>query len=571
MSIRTRLAGVAAFFLLAACGEGPETVATSEEALTEGAPALAQTTAAIVPQLRARAAAHGFSQDDVFVLREAPSMDELGAVIARFDREHAGMPVIGGDVLVHAKLEVGLPVTRVISRVPVSLASIPRTPKVSAQAASALAKSLHPDGDPEGATLVLFAGTAHRAQPRLAWSVEIGPLDVIVDAETGARLTELGHVVAACAGGPCEPASITVRPFYTEGPVTVMASRRSRLSLFFPWEYLLESEGRIRVDDSTITRAQADEPREIVLGLWFAVDTAGVPASSLSSIFGNHQMFDGRDAETALDRRTALGEAYYNLDRTWTYFRARFNRRGFTGVTSICPGPPPTYFRMCLTPSEQVIATFGYPGGGNAFYHSDTDEIAFAYDGRPAPTTGPFVELDIVAHEFGHGVTHHTAALLAERGSESAALNESISDVFGRTAVFHHDDAVLDGPHPWHVGHGVRTPENPDDIGFRIMDRPSLDGVSIEHIDDFVVGETEEHVGAGVGNRVFAYVANEVGWEVALRVWYRALTTCFTSAMTHRDARVCTVEAARALYPRTGTTSFIDSVVNTAWGIVGVF
>src|SRR5690606_28947883 len=46
----------------------------------------------------------------------------------------------------------------------------------------------------------------------------------------------------------------------------------------------------------------------------------------------------------------------------------------------------------------------------------------------------PLVELDVVSHEFTHGVTQYEAGLTY--ANESGALNESFSDIFGKAVDF---------------------------------------------------------------------------------------------------------------------------------------
>jgi Zn-dependent metalloprotease/alpha-tubulin suppressor-like RCC1 family protein len=62
---------------------------------------------------------------------------------------------------------------------------------------------------------------------------------------------------------------------------------------------------------------------------------------------------------------------------------------------------------------------------GDVLHFGDGDGVNF----------GPYTTLDIVAHEFAHGITEYTSGLIYE--DESGALNESFSDIFGTLVEFY--------------------------------------------------------------------------------------------------------------------------------------
>jgi Zn-dependent metalloprotease len=109
------------------------------------------------------------------------------------------------------------------------------------------------------------------------------------------------------------------------------------------------------------------------------------------------------------------------------------------------------------------------------------------------------VDLDVVGHEMFHGVTERTARL--EYVSQSGALNESMSDIFGVII------ANFSNPDPrtwdWKVGEGL----SPSGKAFRDMsDPPAFD--QPEHMNDFrMLPETRDgdnggvHANSGIHNK----------------------------------------------------------------------
>jgi len=107
----------------------------------------------------------------------------------------------------------------------------------------------------------------------------------------------------------------------------------------------------------------------------------------------------------------------------------------------------------------------GSGGDMSATVHLDSTSCPNAFGG----TGGTFyctgvVTDDIVAHEFGHGLTAHTASLIYQ--NQPGQLNESFSDVIGEVVDLLNGDAAFAGPPggtPWPVhdsGPGTDTPNS---------------------------------------------------------------------------------------------------------------
>jgi Zn-dependent metalloprotease len=142
--------------------------------------------------------------------------------------------------------------------------------------------------------------------------------------------------------------------------------------------------------------------------------------------------------------------------------------------------------------------------------------------------------VDVLAHEFAHAVTEHTAGLVY-RG-QPGALNESVSDVFAaclKQRLLGQDAGDAD----WLIGEGLFT----DAVSARALrdmaapgtayDDPELGSdPQVGHMDDYVVTSQDNggvHLNSGIPNRAFQLAATAIGGstlEGAGTIWYAALT-----------------------------------------------
>jgi Zn-dependent metalloprotease len=83
--------------------------------------------------------------------------------------------------------------------------------------------------------------------------------------------------------------------------------------------------------------------------------------------------------------------------------------------------------------------------GGNFVNAFWTGSQAWFGDGD-CDEYGPLTSLDVVGHEFAHGLTDFTSDLIYR--NESGALNESLSDIFGKTLELIYDPANFS----WYIG-----------------------------------------------------------------------------------------------------------------------
>ena len=215
----------------------------------------------------------------------------------------------------------------------------------------------------------------------------------------------------------------------------------------------------------------------------------------------------------------------------------------------------------------------------NAQWRSSIQSWAFGDHGTNNPANDDWNSVDIVGHEFTHGVTEHSAGLDYE--SESGALNESFSDIFGEMVEF-----VTDGSMDWQVG-GDRAPgairsftapntgNQPDTYQGTNWIAPSgtCDGTN-----DFC----GVHTNSGVQNYWFyllsvggsdsndngeLYNVGGIGATSAAAIAYRNLTVYLGNSSTFSDAKNGAIQAAEDLF---GECSNEVLQCARAWNAVGV-
>ena len=141
--------------------------------------------------------------------------------------------------------------------------------------------------------------------------------------------------------------------------------------------------------------------------------------------------------------------------------------------------------------------------------------------------------VDVLAHEFSHGVVEHTADL-TYRG-QSGALNESVADAFAsclKQRLLGQDAGEGD----WLIGQGIFTPS----INARALRDMAAPGTAYDdpeigadpqvgHMDDYVETTADNggvHLNSGIPNKAFQLAAVAIGGTSisgAGRVWYDAL------------------------------------------------
>ena len=254
----------------------------------------------------------------------------------------------------------------------------------------------------------------------------------------------------------------------------------------------------------------------------------------------------------------AVDEAFDSSAQVWNLFAELFDRPSVDGQGT----------------TLSVTVHFGQDYD-NAFW--DGTQLVFG-DGDGQVFERFTKPMDVMAHEFTHGVTQFTAGLTYE--GQSGALNESVSDVFAsmtKQRSLSQDAADAD----WLIGEGLFVP-GINAKALRSMlepgtayDDPQLGrDPQVGSMADYV-DTTEDnggvHLNSGIPNRAFALAAIALGgpsWEKAGKVWYDALTGGEVTADTDFVGfATATLGSAQRVFP--DDASVLEGV-RGAWEQVGV-
>ncbi|MGY5010462.1 M4 family metallopeptidase [Streptomyces sp. 900105755] len=460
--------------------------------------------------------------------------DVDGTVHTRYERTYAGLPVLGGDLVVHTSKAGKTEGVTKATKTAIKVASL--KPQISTakaeKSALSVAKTLgSTKSAADGARKVIWAGSG---TPVLAYETIVGgfqddgtpnQLHVITDAATGKKLFEYQGI---------ENATGTGKSLYS-GTVSLSTNLSGST-------YQLYDTTRGGHKTYNLARGTSGT------GTLFtdADNTWGTGAASSSST-----------------DQTAAVDAAYGAAETWDFYKNTFGRSGIknNGVAA--------YSRVHYS-SNYV----------NAFW--DDSCFCMTY-GDGSSNTHPLTSLDVAGHEMSHGVTSNTAGL--NYSGESGGLNEATSDIFGTGVEFYANNAS--DPGDYLIGEKLNI--NGDGTPLRYMDKPSKDGGSADYWSSSVKN-LDVHYSSGVANHFF-YLLSEgsgsktvngvsynsptyngstvtgIGRDKALQIWYKALTTYFTSTTNYKSARTGTLSAAAALYG-SGSTEY--NAVAAAWTAVNV-
>jgi Zn-dependent metalloprotease len=247
---------------------------------------------------------------------------------------------------------------------------------------------------------------------------------------------------------------------------------------------------------------------------------------------------------------------HYHVSTCWDYYRNVFGRTGQNNASREV---------RVRTQWNTYNAQF-IPGG------SDHNDLRFGKDNNGWDFG---LEASIVAHEFAHGVTHHSSNLTYSY--ESGALNEAFSDIFGVVI----QAVMLDGgSSDWIIGNFI--PNMP----LRSLKEPNLYNQPDTYLGlNWYTGAGDiggVHVNSGVLNKWFYVLAHGdngtndlsnyydvdgIGINKASRIAYYAQTSLLLSSSQYSDARQATIQAAKILY---GECSVEHQATIDSWYAVGI-
>ncbi|WP_406440742.1 M4 family metallopeptidase [Streptomyces sp. NBC_00631] len=461
--------------------------------------------------------------------------DVDGTVHTRYERTYAGLPVLGGDIVVHtSKAGRTEGVTRA-TKAAIKVASLkPQLTVAKAEkAALTAAKTLgSTKSAADGARKVIWAGDG---KPVLAYETIVGgfqddgtpnQLHVITDAATGKKLFEYQGI---------ENATGTGKTLYS-GTVSLTTT----------------------LSGSTYSLTDASRGGHKTYNLKHTT------SSGTGTLFTNTTNTWGTGtASSSTTDVTAAADAAYGAQETWDFYKNTFGRSGI---------------------KNNGVGAYSRVHYGSSYVNAFWDDSCFCMTyGDGSSNTHPLTSLDVAGHEMSHGVTANTAGL--NYSGESGGLNEATSDIFGTGVEFYANNSS--DPGDYLIGEKINI--NGDGTPLRYMDQPSKDGGSANYWSSSV-GNLDVHYSSGVANHFF-YLLSEgsgsktingvsynsptyngstvtgIGRDKALQIWYKALTTYFTSTTNYKSARTGTLSAAAALYG-SGSTEY--NAVAAAWTAVNV-
>ncbi len=291
--------------------------------------------------------------------------------------------------------------------------------------------------------------------------------------------------------------------------------------------------------------------------------------------YPNGRFSDSDNSWFSGGNQTAAIDAHWGAMQVYDYYRTNFGRTGIDGNNG--PGG-----NVSITNKRKKLVTSGVHYSIN-FVNAGWTGLSMIYGDGDGVQASSLTSLDIIAHEFTHGVTQYEAGLIYS--GESGALNEAVSDIFG--AMIEARAKGL-GPDTWKIGEECWTPAIPGDA-LRFMDEPHRardQGITADddpdHYTERYIGPLDNggvHVNSGIVNKQFYLLAQGgthhlggamtgIGTTAAAAIWYKALANYMTSSTDFAGARVATINASNDLY---GIGSAQSSAVAQAWSLVGVF
>ncbi|GGX57477.1 M4 family metallopeptidase [Streptomyces chartreusis] len=471
----------------------------------------------------------GLGAKEKLVVRDVVK-DGNGTVHTRYERTYDGLPVLGGDLVVEttksgATKDV-VKATRAAIKPATTTAAVPAAKAEKQALAAAKAEDAKSPDVNKAPRKVIWAANG---KPTLAYETVVGGLQedgtpnelhVVTDAATGAKLYEYQAIETG-----------TGNTMYS-GTVTLGTTQSG----------------------STYNLTDGARGNHKTYNLNRGTSGTGTLFSGPDDVWGNG---------AASNLETAGADAHYGAALTWDYYKNVHGRSGIRG---------------------DGVGAYSRVHYGNNYVNAFWSDSCFCMTyGDGSGNTNPLTSIDVAGHEMTHGVTSNTAGLVYS--GESGGLNEATSDIFGSTVEFYANNSSDVGDYL--IGEEINI--NGDGTPLRYMDKPSKDGASKDAWYSGI-GSIDVHYSSGPANHFF-YLLSEgsgtkvingvtynsptsdglpvtgIGRDKAEKIWFRSLTTKFTSNTNYAAARTGTLAAAGELY---GTTSTEYKAVQDAWAGVNV-
>ncbi len=258
-------------------------------------------------------------------------------------------------------------------------------------------------------------------------------------------------------------------------------------------------------------------------------------------------------------------DAHWGAEQTYQYLFDQFGRNSINNAGFALN----SYVHADLT-------AFGLGSNVNAFW----DGQRMTYGDGNGGTVTPLVALDIAGHEIAHGLTTFSANLVY--ASESGALNESFSDIFGTAIEFFGRPNRANWLIGEDIGFALRSMSNPNQYN----DPDTYDGTNWMTTQGCIPSQQNDqcgvHSNSGVQNYWFyllsvggngtndhgdVFNVSPITIDSAAAIAYRNLTVYLTRNSDFQDARFYAIESAKDIF---GDCSPEVASTTNAWYAVGV-
>lgn len=487
------------------------------------------------------AAALQRADGDAFAVRNV-AMDADGTEHVRYSRSFLGLPVIGGDFVLHSR-DGALKAASMSLRSALRPDTASRLTSDQAIVAAGADFGTGFEGMPTARKVVYARGD----RPVLAWEV------VMSGIKRDQTPTEMHYFVDARSG----------RVLDKWDSVETVASSGTGYSLTL---------GTVGLTTNSISGGY--EMRDVNRGSGTTLDNFnGATTSTTGTIFTDADNVWGTG--TTSSRVSAAVDANYGVAKTWDFYKATFGRSGI---------------------KNNGVGAKSLVHVGTNWVNASWSDACFCmrYGDGDGTTYRPLVALDVAGHEMTHGVTSAVNGLAYS--ADAGGLNEASSDIMGTMVEFY--AANSNDPGDYLIGEKIYI-SNPDGTkALRRMFKQNLDGVSyVCYKTGGFTSADDPHYTSGVANRFFYLLAQGavvpsgfgsgttynltpsslvcngdtgivgIGRSKAAAIWYRAMDLYFTSSTTYPQARTATLQAAADLY---GSTSAEYNAVNRAWAATSV-
>ena len=290
---------------------------------------------------------------------------------------------------------------------------------------------------------------------------------------------------------------------------------RSARSIALVWKIVVSAKNNHPISEVVLV----DAHNGLILLNFSQVDS-GLNRIIVDCYYSDNDCWLARTETAIYETYTDVTNAFNYFGTVYNYYKNNFGRDSYDGRGS------------------QIIAFTYYTDMANAFWQGSAKAFFI----------GPgFAVLDVLGHEFTHGVTQYESGLIYL--NQSGAINESMSDVFGEFI-----DQANGEPanHKWEMGQdlpggAIRSMKDPANFYVYDYGGPEGDPDKISSSDYYCGGSDNGgvHQNSGVNNKAAylmtdgdtfnGFTVNGIGKDKVAAIYYEAQANLLTSSTTYPD------------------------------------